>query len=289
MLESESKRQTNKKEELEPGSKRQTNKKEALKPGRERHTNKIEDLWEEAGLLMPDTEGKERSLRAIRQEIDNKKFRYTPSLGELFVIEMQYISPFLWLVQGGLVAGLLFLVCCFGSKNDILAEDMLWASVVAAWMGVAACSNLGRDISEGMVELEQCCYFNLPQMWTMRMIITGIVDIALLMVCSGKIAEITLSPFGQVCVYLLVPFVLSNVCCLLLFSFIRGGKGRYGQLVMAFLTGVMAMFPSATPSLYRLEYLWIWMFVLLVGGALFWWQAQRLYGKIVRGELLCWN
>lgn len=260
-----------------------------LKSENKRHTPKKGALWEEAGLLMPDTVEKEQSMKAIRQEIEKKKFRCSPSFAELFAIEMQYISPFLWLLQGGLVAGLLLFVCCFGTKNDTLAEDMLWASVVAAWMGVAACSDLGRGISEGMAELEQSCYFNLPQLWTMKMIITGTVDILLLMVCGGKIAEITVSPFVQVCVYLLVPFVLSNVCCLLLFSFIRGGKGRYGQLVMAFLTGIMAMFPSATPSWYQMEYLWIWMSVLLAGGALFWWQSRKLYGKIVRGELLCWN
>lgn len=248
-----------------------------------------EKIWEQARSLSPACTDRKRAMEAIREEIAGKRLRYVPSYRELFMIELQYISPLFWMLQGILVTGLLFIFYVMPYPEHDFADNMRWISIAAAWMGVVTCSDLGRHISKGMAELEQSCYFNLPQMWTMRMILTGIVDILLLTFCSGRIAETVSAPFAQVCVYVLVPFVLSNACCLLLFSFMRGGRGRYGQLTMAFSAGIMAMIPSATPSWYQVEFLGIWIGVLLAGVMLFLWQIRILYGKMSRGEILCWN
>ena len=223
------------------------------------------------------------------EEIAGKNIRHVPSGRELIVIELQYISPFFWLMQGILVMGLLLLFILNPNQERKFMDDIRWISIEAAWMGVITCSDLSRHISRGMAELEQSCYFNLPQMWTMRMIFTGIVDILLLAFCSGRIAETAAVPFVQVCIYGLVPFVLSNICCLQLFTFMRGGRGRYGQLAMAFLAGMIAMVPSVTPSWYEIEFLGLWSGVLLTGVLLLLWQIWILYGKMNRGEILCWN
>lgn len=247
------------------------------------------ELWEQAGSLLPDDAGRKRAMDVIRAEIAGKNIRHVPSGRELIVIELQYISPFFWLMQGILVMGLLLLFILNPNQERKFMDDIRWISIEAAWMGVITCSDLSRHISRGMAELEQSCYFNLPQMWTMRMIFTGIVDILLLAFCSGRIAETAAVPFVQVCIYGLVPFVLSNICCLQLFTFMRGGRGRYGQLAMAFLAGMIAMVPSVTPSWYEIEFLGLWSGVLLTGVLLLLWQIWILYGKMNRGEILCWN
>ena len=247
------------------------------------------DIWEQARCLSPDYDERKQAMEAIQKEIARKSIRYTPSYRELFIIELQYISPSFWLLQGIFVAGLLLFFCMIPDQEHHFENYIGCISIAAAWMGVVACSDLGRHISRRMAELEQSCYFNLPQMWTMRMILTGIVDIVLLVFCSGRIAETVSAPFAHVCVYVLVPFVLSNGCCLLLFSFMRGGRGRYGQLTMAFAAGMIAMIPSITPSWYQIEFLGIWLGVLLAGVLLFLWQVRILYGKMIRGEILCWN
>lgn len=240
--------------------------------------------------LAPGEERKESVMQEIERCIARKRIRNTPSWHELAWIELQYISPMFWIAQAGLVAALILLLEHTSLHRGELKDYLQWISVMAAWMGVLTCGDLGRHFSRGMAELEQSCYFNLPQMWTIRMILSGTADILILMLCGTRIAEDTYVPFLQVCLYILVPFVLSNVVCLMLVTGLRSARGGYGQLVTGFLTGSIAAAIVMIPSeLYAKAYVWRWGMLLLAGTIFYFWQLQRIYGKIRRGEALCWN
>ena len=239
---------------------------------------------------MPDPERRKQSLAEIRQNISKKTFCRTPFPGELLAVQIQYLSAGFWILQGiFIVAMILFVERASGGKRE-LADYLQWTSVIAAWMGVAGCSQLSRHFSRGMAELEQSCYFNLSQVWTIRMAFSGLVDIGVLTLCGGRIAERAKAPFGAVCVYILVPFVLANVCCLFFFTALRGGRSRYVQLAMAFVTGTLAAVPAATPGeAYAGARLWKWWAVLAAGAVFYLWQLRCIYRKIRRGEMVCWN
>ena len=206
-------------------------------------------------------------------------------------MELRYISPGFWILQGSLVALLAALLEKTALDGGALPDYLRWISVLAAWMGVLGCSSLGRHFSRGMAELEQSCYFNLPQLWTIRMALSGAVDILALVLGSGRIAERTNLPLAQVCVYVLVPFVLSNVAVLLLFTALRGGRGRYGLLVTALAAGLLAAVPGLASGgeAYGTARLWAWTAALFAGTGLYLWQLKVMYGKIRRGETICWN
>lgn len=246
-------------------------------------------LRAQTGGLVPEDSRRERALRAIKAGVAGKKIRHMLSAGEIILIEMQYFSPSFWLSEGLLVAALLAVLKLVPPSGEFLMDYLLGASVAAAWMGVAVCSDLARHISRRMAELEQSCYFNLPQIWTLRMILAGLADMAFLTVCSGMAAEKTSALFLQICVYVLVPFVLSNVCCLLFFTAFRGGSGRFGMFAVAFLTGTAAFCPVMMPDLYLAEFLWIWVAALLMGSGILAGQMCFLCRKMKRGEMLCWN
>lgn len=289
--------------------------------------------------MSPNHRKKEQAMRKIRQEAEKKTFFQTPSFLEMFLVELQYISPSFWVLQGIFVAVLVLLLEMAGGSGSFasqlqgnagslgnlvnmvnlenqailenpgnlenvgnlgnmdnlgnlesLAACLQWTSVIAAWMGVAGCSQLSRHFAKGMAELEQSCYFNLAQMWTIRMVLTGIVDLMILTLCSGRIAERTDMPFGAVCLYVLVPFVLANACCMLFFTALRGGRSRYVQLVLAFVTGILSAVPSVTPSeAYAQSSLWAWAAALAGGVGFYLWQLRSMYGKIKRGDVVCWN
>lgn len=256
--------------------------------------------------MSPNHKRKEQAMRKIRQEAEKKRFFQTPSFLEMFLVELQYISPSFWVLQGIFVAVLVLLLEIAGGSGssasqvqrnagslgnlESLAACLQWTSVIAAWMGVAGCSQLSRHFAKGMAELEQSCYFNLAQMWTIRMVLTGLVDLMILTLCSGRIAERTDMPFGAVCLYVLVPFVLANVCCMLFFTALRGGRSRYVQLVLAFVTGILSAVPSVTPSeAYAQSSLWVWAAALAGGAGFYLWQLRCMYGKIKRGDVVCWN
>ncbi|MCI9142432.1 MAG: hypothetical protein HFH87_07385 [Lachnospiraceae bacterium] len=250
----------------------------------------MEALWGRLRKLQPDATVKAQAMKEIEGWIERKKVRHTPSWRELAFIELQYISPGFWVMQGSVAAALVIWLERTSVLRGGLKDYLQWISVMAAWLGVIACGDLGRHFSRRMAELEQSCYLNLPQMWTIRMILTGTADILVLLLCGFRISENTSVPFIQVCLYILVPFVLSNGCCLLYVTLLRSARGRYGQLVLFFLTGSIVCVCVVTPSrLYTKALLWLWVVLLAAGTVFFLWQLQRIYGKIRRGETLCWN
>ena len=240
--------------------------------------------------LQPDAAAKRQAMAQMEGLIRRKRIRYTPSWRELALIELQYISRSFWVMQAGVVTILLIWLGRTSALQGALKDYLQWISVAAAWMGVIACGDLGRHFSRGMAELEQSCYFNLPQMWTIRMTLAGTADILVVLLCGFRISENTSVPFVQVCLYILVPFVLSNGCCLLYVTIFRSTRGRYGQLVLFFLTGsVVCVFVMTPSGLYTEAFLWRWVISLAAGTAFFLLQLRRIYGKIRRGETLCWN
>lgn len=240
--------------------------------------------------LTPERNDREMALSGIRQAVGKKTISPAPSLWGLAFIELQYISPLFWILQGLLVGTIAVLLGKTSMDGGTLADYLQWISVLAAWMGVVVCGTLSRHFARGMAELEQSCYFNLPQIWAIKMALAGTVDALALTICSGRIAGKTGLPFGQVCLYVLVPFVLSNVCCLYFLTALRGGRNRYGLLVMAFVTGIAAMVPGQMPAeAYAGTALWRWAAALGAGVGLYLWQLWRMWGKIRKGEMVCWN
>lgn len=258
--------------------------------GNNRHTmNEQEKMWKTAQELTPDLHKKQAALTYIQAAIEAKKIRNTPSFGELMQIQLQYIPPLFWMLQGGLLFLLILFLHRLPKQGAELADYLWWSSIVAAWMGVLSHGVLGKHFSNRMAELEQSCYINLTQMWTIRMILTTGVDISILTVFSGGVASRTDTFFGRVAVYLLVPFVLSNVSCLLMISVLRGSRGKFVTAVLAVLTALLAVSPSIIPEIYTAAYLWVWFCLLLFGAVIFAGQLRSCYGRMTRGDLICWN
>lgn len=246
-------------------------------------------VWKRAAGLKPDPYKKRNSLICIQDAIEAKKIHSVPSPSRLLGIQLQYISPLFWLIQGGLLLLLLLFLYKFTGQGAELADDLWWSSIMAAWMGVISQGLLGKHFSHGMAELEQSCYINLSQMWTIRMLLTTSVDIAVLTAFSGGIALRTDTFVGRIAVYLLTPFVLSNVCCLSVIGTLRGGRGRYALAVLAVVTALLAVAPSVFPEMYRAVHLWVWLCMLFLETMIFAGQIRLCHDRIVRGEMICWN
>lgn len=242
-----------------------------------------------AAGLEPDPHKKNHSLTCIQEAIEAKKIHNVPSSGQLFGIQLQYIPPLFWMIQGGLLLLLLLFLYKFTGQRTELTDYLWWGSVIAAWMGVLSQGLLGKHFSHGMAELEQSCYINLSQMWAIRMILTTGVDIVILTVFSGGIALRTETFVGRIAVYLLTPFVLSNICCLSAVSVLRGSREKYALAVLAVVTALLAVSPSVFPEMYKAAWLWVWFCMLLLETVIFAGQIRRCYNRMVRGEMICWN
>lgn len=248
-----------------------------------------EEIWNKAVLLQPDPCKKRASVRLIQSGIDAKRIHNTPSPGELLWIQVQYIPPVFWALQGGLLCLLILHLYRMPGQGMELADYLWWSSIGAAWMGVLSNGLLGKHFFSRMAELEQSCYINLSQMWMIRMILATGVDIFILTLFSGGIAARTDTFFGRIAMYLLVPFLLSNVCCLLLVGTLRGGRGKYTLGALVVITALLAVSPAVFAQVYTVAYLWVWLCLLVMGAALFAGQIRYCYKRMTRGEMICWN
>lgn len=255
----------------------------------EQETQTQESIWKTASELRPDVHKRQESLILIQDYIYARKIRSTPSFWGLLEIQLQYIPPAFWVLQGWLLCLLILLLYRMPGQATELTDYLWWSSIAAAWMGVLSNGALARHFSSRMAELEQSCYINLSQMWMIRMILTTGVDIGVLTVFSGGIAARTDTFFGRVAMYLLVPFLLSNVCCLLLVSALRGSRGKYTLAALAVVVALLAVSPSVFANAYTAAYLWVWFCVLVLGAAVFAGQIRNCYGRMTRGEMICLN
>ena len=116
-----------------------------------------EKFWDIAVDLDPDKSRKKESLFFLQDAVREKKLRYTPSFTELMRIQLQYITPLFWLVQGGILLFMILFFCRLSARDAELKEYLWWSSIAAAWMGVLSHGTYLSHFSHGMTELEQSC------------------------------------------------------------------------------------------------------------------------------------
>ncbi|MEH2943680.1 hypothetical protein VSQ32_12610 [Lachnospiraceae bacterium KK002] len=239
--------------------------------------------------IQPDRRQKERILRQIAQAVEEKQELYCPSGWEIFCGQVKYISRFC--LGGQLLC--LFLIMVLFAYFQWKGENMLAylgaASAAASCMSVFLILELNRSSTIGMLELEQSCYLNVKQVWCMKMILFGCLDILFFSIMIPGIAGTASCGMFQVMVYLLVPFVISSFMQLLVFTMLRGGKREYLQAGMAVGCGMASLLPLSAPEWYTMAYFGIWLLLLAAFGLSLAWEIRQLYHKLEEGELICWN
>ena len=264
----------------------------------------MREKWErlsmpENQIPMPeipiDSERKAEALERIRREVK----AYRPPLRQtwrtwarLLREQIAYLSPSYWAVQGIFAA--MALVLCFLARRGLEAGNVSWldfvalGSVVAAGMGIGAITELSRSISCHMAELEQTCYFNLGQLWAMKMVVFGCGDLCVLAILSIGLPGQERVGAAALGLYFLVPFVLSNICYLFLLTAGRQPGGRWKQSVAAVFLAGLAVMPAAFPEAYSRAALPVWLAVLAGGLVLLAVEIRGMYRKLTEGgEILC--
>lgn len=251
-------------------------------------TDKERELMKGMDIYV-DPDKKKKALTAISYDIRRKVIRYSPSPWEILRIQLQYIPPFYWAAQISCVFVFTFLFYRMGTQEAVIYDYITWFSVGAALLGLVGISELGSHLSNGMAELEQSCYLNLKQQWIIKLILFGGADILILSLFTGGIAWRTDRGYLALGIYLLVPFLLSNLCYLLALSAMRGGTGRYVRLGLAVVMGLSAASPGMYPPVYKAQFVWVWALVLAAAVILLALEIRSLLGKLTKGEALCWN
>lgn len=236
-----------------------------------------------------DQQEKGRILQKLEEATKQKQYWRCPSFWEIFRGQLKYISGFCLGGQLLCVCLTVVLLGYFQWKGEGMLTYLGTASVAASSMGLFLVAELGRSRAIGMMELEQSCYLNFKQVWCVKMILFGCLDILLLTVMVAVVAKNTSCGLFRVLVYLLVPFVLSNAVQLLVFTMLRGRRGEYLQAGAAAMCGMISLIPLSSPQWYARTYFGVWVFALAAAVLCLIREINLIYRRMEEGEMVCWN
>jgi len=144
-----------------------------------------------------------------------------------------YIQKWVWLVSLLVLA-----VAVWGA--GYYRQEAIW--IVSALMPFAAMSVLvenSRSQVHNMAELEQATRFSLRSVVLARMSIIGVAHLILLTILVFFTGSMQMLSFGRTVVYLLVPYLLTNVLGLQLSRWLHSSANTYFFLAIACLVSVL--------------------------------------------------
>lgn len=226
-----------------------------------------------AAFEVPVPQKKQAFMKRIRNsEISNFKF---------LLIQAAYIRKWVW--------GISFVIVMFSLYCGYFMDKyVLWGlSAIMPLLAVSALAENIRSGEYGMAELEMATRFSLRSVVMARMSILGMVHFGVL--CLAALlghpgGDTTLFQTG---VYLLVPYLLTDVSGLWMFRKLGKKESLYGAMGLSF---VIAAIPSINRELvqvlYGTEYFGLWLVILLVLCAI---TISETKKNLERTEELTWN
>lgn len=204
----------------------------------------------------PAPQRKEDFLRQIKR---NRILCDEIGYGKFMWMQAAYIRKWVWLLSFGV-----FLVALVG--GCLLEREVLW--LLSALMPFLALSMIAENVRSekyGMTELEMATRFSLRSVVLARMGVVGICHLVLLGVLMLLGYQNGATSVLQTGVYLLVPYLLTDVGSLWLVRKLRNREALYASLGFAGLVSVMPIASQYTKEfLYRAQNFGWWVFALIV-------------------------
>lgn len=236
-----------------------------------------------------DEDAKEKSLAAIQRAAKEKHLRYHPSFRAKLWNQFRFQSWKCRASKGAVLLLAMLLAFWLNQKDVPYFKSIAACSVFLVFAGNLCLSGLGRLFSWHMAELEQTLYLNLKQMVCIGMLEAGIVDLAVLgFLAASTVARGQTSAYACL-LYMLVPFLWSDILYLHMLTAMRSSQNEYLQLAAGIVCGLLSLFPLVWENPYQADYLPFWCGAAITGVLLLAAQIYRILGKIEGGDGLCLN
>lgn len=233
---------------------------------------------------------KEASLDAVYKEVSLKTLHKPVSMHKLLLNQIPYISPEYWVVQAFFLAAVILFWAFYKTLVQGSEAILPPACAISSGLGLGAVLELSRSRSCRMAELEQSCCFNLGQVWTVKLLFFGGLNLCLLTLLLFSVQKKTGYGIFSLCLYLFVPFIFSNVCYFFLLTTRRFSSPKSIFSGTLLLLCLFSLFPSAFPRAYLGIYLPVWLLALTAGILLLAIELHRLFHSLTTGgKELCWN
>lgn len=250
---------------------------------------KIKDTMKNCQIpQMPDSVIDE-TVRLAKLEFERTPIQYKMSFRDLFVGQVKYISPYIWIVQAAflfIVSGSLLL-----STNTINERQTIITilSVAAPMIALVAMPELAKSFSYNMWELESTSKFSLQKLIVIRLIIIGMMDLFIITIMVIITCTFYEMSFVNVILYILVPFSLANSIYLFILRKFRGKTGAFSCLIAGLFIAIGLGYLSMFNEWYVLTSTYIWIILFIFSLSTLAVEIVKLLKSTQRGEELLWN
>lgn len=231
---------------------------------------------------------KQKTYHAMIKEMEKQR---TPMMSTKNILFHQfwYMDKLFFAVYGVLIClGIISITAL--QYTGLNQNGMITVCMVGA--GILSITSIGvidKLFFGKMAELGESCYFNTKQCVAVWLVLSGMINIMILLFMTGYLGCHWKVKLLQVGLYILTPYLISSFIALEILSMEKRGKNSslFGMsaIFLSISYGVIGLIPRAL----FVTTLWIWAVAFLVSGLLFVMQIKKLLSKMEKGEVLCTN
>lgn len=232
---------------------------------------------------------KEETLLLLQEKIAAKQVSIMSSKRKILLNQIRYMDKSMMSLH--LLLCILLLLIASVIKYYRIEEEnvILFSMVISCILGVISIAEVSRIFFSGIMELSESCYFNVRQIVAFQMAMSGIINLTVLfpaILFVGTRWEISILQAG---LYTLVPFVMTECCCLGSLLLEVGRRNSYLLIMIGVFLIVFYMILAQVPELYQITALSIWGIAFVAGILLLGVQIKILFQGIKKGEIICMN
>lgn len=239
--------------------------------------------------IVIDEKRKRDTLLLLRENIDNKQISITKSRKRILINQVQYMDKTVMGIQL-LLCAILLLVMAVLKWQEMSKQDMIaFSMVLSGMLGIISIVEVGRIFFSGIAELSESCYFNVRQIVALHMALSGIINLTVLMIGIVFASSQWKIDLLQIGLYVMVPFVGAECCCLGILLSEAGRKNIYLLIMTGIFLVIFYLILASIPDLFQVTAVSAWGAAFAIGLALLGIQVKILFRRMNKGEMICMN
>lgn len=252
-------------------------------------THDIKKMFDLADNALPIQEDrKQQTLDKMFGELEKQRCP-VESMKHILFNQFLYMDKTVFYVYCILICIALVSMIAFRYIQIDAKEIITFCNVGAGIISVAAISLLDKMFFGKMAELSACCYFSTKQSIAAFMICVESVNLVMLLIVMLYVRTYWKIAIFQLAIYILTPFIFSNIVAIGILSSNVGRRSTYAFFVCGFFLTMGYIALSAVPSIFFITSIGIWVFICVSMVTFFLIEIRYFFRKVEKGELLCMN
>ena len=234
-----------------------------------------------------DEKKKAETMYILQKEISEKQIGILNSRKMIIKGQIRYMDKSVIMIHTLLclvLSAVGVIMSCHGASKE---EMIMFSMMLSGVMGIVSIVQAGRIFSSGIAELSESCYFNIRQIVALHMVLSGIINLTFLLLSIFFVGIQWKMNLLQVGLYLLVPFVMTQCCCLRVLLTEAGRRNTYLLVMTGIFSIIVYLMIASIPELYRITALAVWCIAFIIGLLLLGIQVKSLFKGIERGDMIC--